>query len=200
VILKQSFPFKRKFLMVLSSDHNTGATGKTVTVKLSKGDDAAGVTANGVISELDSTNLPGMYQVALTAIDTANINQLGYNCTASGCDTTTFFDSVQANVFTDLNMDASGAIAIKSAIKQNSAVPFFPFTMTVAGVPTAGLTVTGTRNFGSGFSPISGAISDSGNGTYKANLLAADTNSPSIMFRFVAGGADDRDIAVFTTP
>lgn len=199
MILKAATVYSRKFLMVLSSDHNTGATGKTVTVMLSKGPGAAGTTAAGTVTELDSTNLPGMYQCALTIADTGVTGDLGFDCTASGCDHTTFVDQVQGQVFTDVLLDASGNVKIASGVKQNQILTIM-FPMTIQSVPTPGLTVSGFRNFGSGFSAIAGTITDLGNGDYKAVLTQADTNSSSAIYRFTATTADDRNIALNFDP
>lgn len=188
--------------MVLSSDHLTGATGKTVAVELSKGPAAGGTAAAGTVTELDSANLPGMYQIALTTVDTAVSGDLGFHCTAAGCDPTDFVDQVQAQVFTDLTLTGGGLVSISSNIKQNTALNGFMFTMTVNGAPTAGLTVTGQRNFGSGFSALanSGSITGLGSGDYAINLAAADLNSASVLLRFTASGADDRNIYLITQP
>lgn len=183
MILKQTTAYSRKFLMVLSSDHVTGATGKTVTVKLSKGAGATFGAAAGTVTELDSTNGPGWYQVALTTVDTGTLGDLAYACTASGCDSSDFKDEVQAQVFTDLNLDiATGRVKILSGVQQNQALTIM-FPMTIQGVPTPGLTVTGQRNFGSGFSLIGGTITDLGGGDYKASLLAADTNAAAVIYK-----------------
>lgn len=198
-ILKQSTSYARKFIMVLSSDHTTGATGKTVAVELSKGAGAAGTAAAGTVTELDSTNLPGHYQVSFTAADTNTQGDLSVRCTAAGCDATDFIDQVQVQIFTDLQLDNTGHAIVASNFKQNTAITI-PFVMTISGVPTPGLSVSGFRNFGSGYSGIAGTITDLGNGGYKASLLAADTNNAFAFYRFTATGADDRDLSVVFTP
>src|SRR5215469_3651371 len=164
MILKTGVAYSRKFLMVLSSDHISGATGKTVTIKLSKGPGAAGTTAAGAVTELDSTNLPGVYQVALTTSDTGSSGDLWYTCSASGCDNTDFKDEVQGQVFTDLSMNASGQVNVTSNLKQNQNFTVL-FLMTLIGTTNVapGMTVTGQRTFSSaGFSPVSGAIVEVG--------------------------------------
>jgi hypothetical protein len=70
------------FLMVLSTDHLTGATGKTVTVTLSK--NGAGFGApSGAVTELEN----GWYSLAGNATDRATLGELLLHATASGCDT-----------------------------------------------------------------------------------------------------------------
>jgi hypothetical protein len=204
MIIKQTTSYARKFLMVDSTSHVAGKTGLNgaVTVYLSKGAGAAGTPAansGAGVTELDLANLPGVYQITLTSVDTNTPGDLAIHCTGAGADPTDFIDQVQVQIFPDLQLDVNGYAKPSSNIKQNQPTTLF-FTMTVAGVPTPGLAVTGTKNFGSGFSSIAGAISDLGNGDYKCLLQASDTNAGSGMWRFIAAGADDRNIGFFTTP
>lgn len=95
--LKQSTAYTRTFLMVLSSDHITGATGKTVTVNLSKAGAAFGA-AGGAVSEIAN----GWYKVSLNTTDTGTLGDLAFHCTASACDDTDFCDQVTALVLGDM--------------------------------------------------------------------------------------------------
>lgn len=99
-ILKQSTAYTRTFLMVQSSDHITGITGATVAVKLSKAG-AAGGAAAGAVSEVDATNNPGLYKIALTTADTGTIGDLAFHCTATSADPADFVDQVCANILGD---------------------------------------------------------------------------------------------------
>jgi hypothetical protein len=82
-----------RFLMVLSSDHITGATGKTVTVTIAKNNGAFAVPA-GSITEVGN----GIYQIAANAVDANTLGPLFLHATASGCDPTDDqFDVVQYN-------------------------------------------------------------------------------------------------------
>lgn len=201
MILKAATAYSRKFLMVLTSDHISGATGKTVTVKLSKGPGAAGTTAAGSVTELDSTNLPGVYQVALTTVDTGVAGDLWYTCSASACDNTDFCDQVQAQVFTDLTLNASGAALIGSAVKQNTQF-LLPFIMTVNSVPTPGLTgFTAQRSLGNaGFAACANSVVEIGSGWYSILLAATDTNNAVIEVLITATNADNRNITLYTQP
>lgn len=67
--------------MVLSSDHVSAATGKTVSVTLSKNGGAFGA-ASGAVSELSS----GVYLLAGNTTDTNTLGSLVVLATASGCD------------------------------------------------------------------------------------------------------------------
>lgn len=204
MILKSATPYSRKFFMVSNSDHISGKTGLTgaVTVYLTKGPGAAATLATNSgtnVVELDSTHAPGWYQILLSATDTSVTGDLTFSCTGSGADPTDFVDQIQGQVFTDLVINGSGRVQIASGVQQNQSLTIM-FPMTIQGVPTPGLTVTGQRNFGSGFSLIAGTITDLGSGDYKATLLAADTNSAAALYRFIAASADDRNIALQFDP
>lgn len=103
--IKQSTVYNRAFLMVLSSDHVSAATGKTVAVALSK-NGAAFSTAAGAVTEIGN----GWYSVALTTADTGTLKDLAFHCTATSCDPTDFCDQVVAlDPFTaTVNPGASG--------------------------------------------------------------------------------------------
>lgn len=73
------------FLLISSSDHITGLTGATPTVKLGK-NGGTGAAPSGTVSEIDSTNLPGLYKVAGNATDTNTLGPLALYATASGAD------------------------------------------------------------------------------------------------------------------
>lgn len=92
-LLKQSTNRTRVVLMVLSSDHVTGATGKTLTITLSK-NGAAAASVSPTVTELDS----GRYAVAWT---TAHSNTLGdfiWHVTAPDCDPVDVEDEVVADL------------------------------------------------------------------------------------------------------
>lgn len=71
-----------RFLIVSSSDHITGATGKTPTVTIAKSDGLGFVTPAGAISELGS----GWYTVAPHPSDASALGPLILHATASACD------------------------------------------------------------------------------------------------------------------
>lgn len=78
-ISSTSYPIP--FLMVLASDHVTGATGKTVTVTLSKNGAAFGAAA-GSVTEISS----GWYLLAANATDRNTLGTLAIHATATACD------------------------------------------------------------------------------------------------------------------
>ena len=65
------------FILIDSDDHITGLTGKagSVTVSLSKNGAGGGPPA-GAISEVDSTNFPGLYKIAGNATDSNTLGPL----------------------------------------------------------------------------------------------------------------------------
>lgn len=67
---------------MLTSDHITGATGKTPTVTIDKNDGLGFVTPAGAISELGN----GRYQIAANATDASTLGPLSIHATASACD------------------------------------------------------------------------------------------------------------------
>lgn len=86
---QQGTVYTRTFLMVLASDHLTGATGKTVTVTISKAGAAFAAPA-GSVAEIGN----GWYRIALTAADSGTVGDLAFHCTATDCDPTDFVDQV----------------------------------------------------------------------------------------------------------
>jgi hypothetical protein len=203
MIIKLGTQYSRKFLMVLSSDHITGATGKTVTVNISKGAGGAFGAAAGSVAEIAN----GWYQISLIGADTSTAGDLAYNCTASGCDPTDFVDQVQSQVFTDLALGSGGRVLVASNLQQNSTFSAL-FFMTLTGTSNAapGLTVTGQRTFGvGGFSPVSGLIAEvggvgNGAGWYVFSGLAADSNNQVAGFRMSAATANDTDFTLWFQP
>jgi hypothetical protein len=194
--LLQSTAYNRSFQLRTSA--GVPVTGATVTVKLTKNGGALGAAA-GPVTEVSG----GWYFCAFTAADTGTLGDLGVDISSTGGSGTSvpfgFTDQVRSQIITSIALDASGNVKVASNFKQNTALNLF-FTMTINGVATPGAVVTGTRDFGSGFSPIAGAVSDRGNGTYMCALQPVDTNSPSFLWRFIAPGFDDKDISGFTTP
>lgn len=95
--------------MVLSSDHLTPATGKTVTVTLSKNGAAFGA-ASGAVTEVSS----GVYKLAGNATDTNTLGSLLVLATATACDpylveyTIVAHDPFAAGVTVTTNNDKTG--------------------------------------------------------------------------------------------
>ena len=69
------------FLMVLSSDHVTGATGKAPVVTISK-NGGAFASPSGTVSEIGN----GFYVLAANATDANTLGPLLLHATATACD------------------------------------------------------------------------------------------------------------------
>ncbi len=74
-----------QFVLILSSDHITGATGKAPACKISK-NGAAGVTPSGAITEVDAVNLPGWYEIAANPTDASALGPMSLHAAATACD------------------------------------------------------------------------------------------------------------------
>ena len=205
MILKQSAAYIRLFVMVASSDHVSPATQTVMgsvlpTVKLGKAG-ASGVTAAGTVAEINSTTVPGMYQITLTPTDTGTIGDLVFHCTGPNADPTDFVDQVQAQVVSDLLLSVNGRALIADNIIANQ-VSGFNFLMVdaVTGLSKPGLTITAQRSQnGHGFAPCANPVTEISNGYYNINLSAADLNGATTL-RFTAAGASDRNVLLLTAP
>src|SRR6266550_2340560 len=96
-----STAYTRTFPMYLTGT-KTPATGKTVTVNVSKAGAAFGA-AGGAVAEISA----GWYKVSLSTTDTNTANDLAYNCTASGCDPSDFTDQVGPTVANVIQIDGN---------------------------------------------------------------------------------------------
>jgi len=172
-----------------------GTTGQTLVVTISKAGAAFGSLHGGGIAEIAN----GWYKFTLDAVDTNTLGDLAYHITAGAGGPLDFSDQVVANVVADIALDGTGHAITSGFMRQGVAVNF-PFSMTAAGIAKAGLTVTAQRNFGSGYTNCAGAVSDVGNGNYFIALTAADTNSPTAIYRFTAPGGDDNNVIVIFNP
>jgi hypothetical protein len=200
MILKQATNYTRVFPMFQSAAPQTPLTGATVAVNISKNGGAFAAAANSPATQISA----GLYSILLTTVDTANIGELAFSCTATGGNPTIFVDQVQTQIFTDLLLDAFGNVAINSSIKKNQALNGFMFLMTnnLSHAPQTGLTVSAQRSLGgAGFANCANLpVVELANGIYTINLAASDLNANSIMFRFTAPGADDLDLLILTQP
>lgn len=199
--LKQSTTYTRTFMMIATSDHISGLTGATVAVKLSKAG-GTGAAAGGTVTEVDATNNPGLYKIALTTTDTGTVGDLAFHCTATSADPTDFIDQVQAQIFTDLTL-SSGRVAITSNVQKNAALAGFTFTMTdsTSHAPVTGKTVTAQRSLdGAAFASCTNSVVELSNGDYTISLASGDLNGNNVMLRFTATGCDDVNIALITQP
>lgn len=117
-----SYPIN--FLMVQSVDHTSPATGKTVTVTLSKNGAAFG-SAAAAVSEIGN----GWYSLAGNATDRNSLGELLVHATATGCDNVDFvcnvvggdpFDATRMGLtaLPNANAGASGGLPTVDASNQ----------------------------------------------------------------------------------
>lgn len=215
--LVQNTIYARTFLMVLSSDGKTGATGKlsSLVVNLRKPGGTFGA-AGGVLTEVGL----GWYQVALTAIDTNTVGDLDFNCTASLCDSTDFRETVgyapvnvaqwvgsAPNALVTGRVDASvGAIAAGLVTLKRNVAYTFTFPMFDVAAPNglvAGKTVTVKTTLDGG------AVANATNGNpateisggeYKLVLTAAEMNGIQVSGTMTAAGCLDQAFCFLTQP
>lgn len=169
------------FLMVLTTDGTSPATGLSPTVTLSKNGAAFGAPS-GAVTELSA----GWYKVAANATDSNTFGALLLHATGTGAD----------------NTDVQYFVK-KSNIKKNQQLAGFTFVMTdsTTHAPATGLTVTATRSLdGAAFGACANAVAEIASGVYKITLAAADTNGDTVTLRFTATAADDKIIEIVTDP
>lgn len=101
-------------------------------------------------------------------------------------------------------VDASNDVGSQARLKKNQACANFIFLMTDSTNhnPATGATVTATRSLdGAAFAAGTiGAVSEIGNGFYKCDLGAGDTNGDVVALRFTATGCDDLPIVLLMDP
>jgi hypothetical protein len=207
--IKVATAYTHMILMVDSTSHINGATGKvpSLAIKLSK-NAAAGVSMNGTpLVEVDATNLPGVYALPFTAVDTNTLGSFAIAATATGCDPTNEVHRIVTQLPSDFSISASGRANVTSNLQQNQ--PFTAlFFMTQLGTtnPLPGLTVSGQRTFGvAGFSPVTGIITEvgganNGGGWYVFSGAATDSASQTAGFKMSASGANDSDFSLWFQP
>jgi len=204
MVLKQSTTFVRPFYF--------GTTSQTVVVKLSK---SSGVTMtafanaqNSPATEIGGAGLGnGWYFIPLTVTDSNSVGALAYNCTAGAGGPVDFCDIVQTQIFSDLQLNASGQVLVSSNLKQGQSFTAL-FFMTQVGTtnPAPGLVVTGQRTFGVlGFANVTGLIAEvggtaAGAGWYVFQGAASDSANPVVGFKFSSPGANDSDFSLWFQP
>jgi len=161
-----------------------------------------GTWATGGFKEVDSTNMPGVYE-----FDPPNA------ALASGADSVVFILRGATNMAPVLveieltgtnNQDATrgGMSALPNgamSVKRNASL-VFPFPMfDPTGAPKTGLTVTANRSLdGASFASCANSVTELSNGWYVITLAAADTNGVGVALRFSASGAQDTDYTIIT--
>ncbi len=85
--LKQSTAVNITVLMVDSADHISGKTGLTLTIYATKAAGTPGAITP-TVTQVDSTNVPGIYKLALTSSHTDTLGELQLHITSTGADPT----------------------------------------------------------------------------------------------------------------
>jgi hypothetical protein len=153
-----------------------------------------GTFVSGGFKEVDSTNMPGVYE-----FDPPNA------ALAAGADSVVFIITgtgiapllLEIELTAVNNQDATrfGLAALPAgpmAIKKNQALAALMFAMVnSSGAPVTGLSITATRSIdGAAFAACANSAAEIGTtGVYSINLAAADLNGTSFMFRFDGGGS-----------
>lgn len=157
----------------------------------------------GVIAATESVN--GVYKATSPAF-AAGVYSYALYSQAGGSPAVT--DTLLAGPG-DLQWDGSAVVPLSriaadlpQRVTKNTALANFMFTMrNTSGVATAGLTVTATRSLdGAAFAACANSVSAVGNGWYKINLDATDTNGDIVALRFTATGALDTNLTIPTQP
>lgn len=171
--------------------NSVGKTGDSANITIrAVGDGTEFTPAAPAVTEIDSTNMKGVYSVALAA------GENNYTSVMVGGKSST--SGIVINPVQWQN-------DVATIFKKNTALPNFTFPMTDSTnhVPTSGLTCTATRSldgaaYGAG---TLSAVSEIGTtGRYKFNFAAGDLNAAEVAVRVVATGADDMDFTIITTP
>lgn len=163
-VLKGSTKVNMRFLLVLTSDHITGATGITPTVTISK-NGAAFASPSGAVTEISN----GWYKVAGHATDTNTYGPVDIQVSGTGCDPSSFhvLDVVAYDPYVpDLALtEQSESEAPKTGVATMMQLlrlilqTQWTFTRTVNDVPVTvykqdGVTVAATGQFDNGSNPV----------------------------------------------
>jgi hypothetical protein len=179
------------FELVSSSDGATPITGaaSTVTVKISK-NAASGITPSGAISEIDSTNLPGLYAVAGNATDTNTLGSLIVYATLSGAlNARSFYEVVAFDPTSATNLGLSGLPTANPGASGGIAVPGSQMSLApiVSGTASAGSATTLTLQSGQTYATniLRGNRLDligTGTGANQSAVILSNTNAnPSVI-------------------
>lgn len=109
--LKQSTAKDVTILLISSTDHIAGKTGATLTIYASK-NGAAHAAITPTVTELDSTNAPGVYKLAFTTTHTNTVGELQLHITATGADPADYKWNVSARILDDLAYPATSGRSI----------------------------------------------------------------------------------------
>lgn len=156
----------------------------------------AAVSTSAAQLGVNTVNIAGQ-AAALDANNRVKVDVDDWNGTAVGALPTNF---------SILAIDGTGNVSTTSNIKKNAASNAFMFVMTnpnsvPPNAPFAGLTVSGLVSIdGLPFQSLTNGVVEIGQGAYKINLAAADTNGNHLLFQFTATNANTLFLEVITQP
>lgn len=165
-----------------------------------------GSATNGAFKEVDSANMPGVYEL-----------HLPNNAMAAGDKSVVFILKGATNMETlpiEIELTATdnqdpvrgGLTALPNGqmtVKKNQALAGFAFPMTGSTdhQMATGLTVTAQRvKDGGAIATCDNPVVEIGGGFYKVDLTANDLNAVVVAFKFSAAGADDLPLTLITEP
>lgn len=183
------------FIAFSSTNHSSRVTGlSSFTVYRSRNGGTATAYTTPTITEVDSTNMPGLYKFLLDedmTLDAGDYSQeMALHITASTMDPVTRTIEIYRR---DVDAPVKG-IAL-------SDIPFYMVDSTDHVTPKTGLTVTATVSKDAGaFASAAGTATEIGSGLYQFDATAADMNADVVVFKFVGTAADPVLLTIKTVP
>lgn len=183
------------YFTAYSSANNKRVTGlSSFTVYRSRNGGSATAYTTPTISEVDATNMPGVYKFLLDedmSIDAGDYSQeMVLYITGTG------MNAVERRIELyrrDIDAPTRG-VAL-------SDIPFKMVDSTDHVTPKTGLTITAqVSKDGGAFASAAGTASEIGNGIYQFDATAADMTADVVIFRFTGTGADSSEITIKTGP
>lgn len=211
-LIKQSTGITLTFTMWDSVTHQTGVTGITPAVYISKAG-AAGAASTNAAAAVDATNFPGLYKIALTSAETGTTGTLDLAATGAGADVQRWAVQVVAfdpNAAADLGL--SSLSSVKTTADKLNALVQVTGTVNDAGATTTGFitSLSSTTTdlykgnfclFTTGANAGSFGVVSAYNGTTKAvTFLTAVSSAPANGDAFVlANGLSRKQVDVLAT-
>jgi len=189
--ITQSTAIRISLEAYLAADHVSPGTGLTIPITISKNGAAFANPNAGATNATEvggAGNGDGSYYVDLDTTDTNTAGPL----IVRGQEGT--IDDIKIHLFVD---------NVPSAVRKNTALPNFPFTMVQTNgiTPATGLAVAAQRRIDAGaFAACANAVTEVGFGVYTIDLAASDLNGDVITLRFTNAGAAQRVITMLTRP